>query len=116
MTVTWTAPTFNGGSEITGYILERCDTSSETWIKVNKEPTKDLTFKCTDLKEGSEYEFRVVAENKAGLSKPSDVSDRFTAKPPYGEISLFQCSLCFAFHFIITKLFSYKQYISLSYF
>ena len=85
MTVTWTAPEFDGGSPITGYILEKRDTSTEKWIRVNKEPVKQLTYKCEDLTEGSEYEFRVIAENKAGQSKPSDVSDKFIAKPPYGE-------------------------------
>ncbi|XP_072046921.1 M-protein, striated muscle-like [Amphiura filiformis] len=65
------------------YILEKRDTTTEKWIRVNKEPMKELTCTCTDLTEGSEYEFRVMAENKAGQSKPSDVSDKFVAKPPY---------------------------------
>ena len=36
-----------------------------------------------DLLENDEYEFRVVAENKAGTSKPSDTTGSFIAKDPY---------------------------------
>ncbi|XP_038047566.1 titin-like, partial [Patiria miniata] len=83
MTVTWSPPEFNGGSEITGYVLERQEVGRDRWVKVNKVALTDTTFTCTDLIEGKEYIFRVVAENKAGLSKPSEPSDTHMAKPPY---------------------------------
>jgi hypothetical protein len=37
----------------------------------------------TDVIEGHEYEFRVVAVNKAGPSEPSDVSQSVIAKPRF---------------------------------
>lgn len=38
-----------------------------------------------DLEEGGEYEFRVLAENPVGLSKPSASTGILTAKDPYGK-------------------------------
>lgn len=37
----------------------------------------------TILSAGEEYEMRVIAENEAGLSQPSDGSGRFKAKDPF---------------------------------
>ena len=42
-------------------------------------------YKVTDLIEGDDYEFQVVAENEAGCSKPSETSGTFTAKDPYNR-------------------------------
>ena len=36
-----------------------------------------------DLVEFGEYEFRVVAENEAGLGKPSDSSQQIVARNPH---------------------------------
>jgi len=53
------------------------------WIRVNKEPIPGLSFSITDLLEGNEYEFRVAAENKAGLGEFSATSPKITAKNPW---------------------------------
>ena len=49
--------------------------------------TKKAITKCeltlNDLIEGSDNEFRVLAENKAGVSKPSETTGRFKAKDPF---------------------------------
>lgn len=81
--VTFEPPKFDGGSPITGYIIERRQTSTSRWLRVNKEPQKDLTYKCNDLIEGLEYEFRIIAENKAGPSEPSEPCKPFIAKNPF---------------------------------
>lgn len=39
--------------------------------------------KVTDVVEGHEYEFRIVAVNKAGPSPPSDPSKSVVAKPRF---------------------------------
>ena len=85
MTVSWTAPSTDGGSPITGYIIERCDTSTRRWFRVNKYTVKDLSYTVSNLHEGNEYMYRVSAENAAGASKPSEESAAKKAKPPYGE-------------------------------
>ena len=35
--------------------------------------------------EGDEYEFRVLAENEAGFSKPSETTGTFLAKEPFNR-------------------------------
>ena len=76
----WDVPSFDGGSPITGYMLEK--KTFNRWTKVNKKPVKDLYFHVSDLVENEEYEFRVMAVNAAGTSKASETV-RFVAKLPY---------------------------------
>lgn len=83
-TVTWLPPASDGGSPITGYHLERRTTSGGVrWVRVNKEPIQGLTLKVTDLLEGNDYEFRVAAENKAGIGEFSLPSQPIAAKSPF---------------------------------
>uniref|UniRef100_A0A672I987 Titin n=1 Tax=Salarias fasciatus TaxID=181472 RepID=A0A672I987_SALFA len=69
--LTWERPEHNGGAEIEGYILEKRDKDGIRWTKCNKKRLNDLRFRCTGLTEGHSYEFRVSAENAAGVGKPS---------------------------------------------
>uniref|UniRef100_A0A671SBX2 Titin n=1 Tax=Sinocyclocheilus anshuiensis TaxID=1608454 RepID=A0A671SBX2_9TELE len=78
LTLGWTMPLFDGGSPISGYIIERRHKGGK-WIRVNKTPCKDLRYRVLGLFEDNEYEFRVFAENIAGFSGPSPISD--PAKP-----------------------------------
>ena len=87
MTLNWTPPLDDGGAPVKGYIIEKKEQFSTLWTKVNRYDVTDTTFTVTDLKEKSEYQFRVAAENKAGVGKYSEPSDSQVAKPPYGEFS-----------------------------
>uniref|UniRef100_A0A669F240 Titin n=1 Tax=Oreochromis niloticus TaxID=8128 RepID=A0A669F240_ORENI len=82
MVVEWKPPTNNGGSPILGYHLERKEKNSLLWTKLNKLLIPDTRFKTTELEEGIEYEFRVYAENIAGLSPASKLSESTVARDP----------------------------------
>uniref|UniRef100_A0A3P8ZW39 Titin n=1 Tax=Esox lucius TaxID=8010 RepID=A0A3P8ZW39_ESOLU len=82
MIVEWKAPTSNGGSPIIGYHLERKEKNSILWTKLNKMLIPDCHYKTSELEEGIEYEFKVFAENIAGLSPPSKISDVCVARDP----------------------------------
>ena len=83
--LTWEAPDSDGGTPITGYYIERCSGTSTRWININpRNPVPDTTYKQTDLIEGTEYQYRVIAENKVGPGKPGPASKPFTAKDPFG--------------------------------
>ncbi|XP_041794558.1 titin-like [Chelmon rostratus] len=70
--LTWERPETDGGSEIDGYILEKRDKEGVRWTKCNKRRLNDLRFRCTGLAEGHYYQFRVLAENAAGVGAPSE--------------------------------------------
>uniref|UniRef100_A0A8C2ZMR1 Titin n=1 Tax=Cyclopterus lumpus TaxID=8103 RepID=A0A8C2ZMR1_CYCLU len=82
MVVEWNAPTNNGGSPVLGYHFERKEKNSLLWTKLNKLLIPDTRFKTSELEEGIEYEFRVYAENIAGLSPVSKVSVSTVARDP----------------------------------
>ena len=70
----WTEPKADGGSPITNYLVEMRKVGEVKWIKTSKEEVKDRKYKVTGLERGTEYEFRVTAENKAGTGAPSGPS------------------------------------------
>lgn len=70
----WTPPRSDGGAEIQKYIIEKKDKNKPDWEKALEIPGSQQEATVADLAEGNEYQFRVVAVNKAGLSPPSDPS------------------------------------------
>lgn len=89
MIVNWEEPEYDGGSPVTGYWLERKDTSGKRWNRVNRDPIRimplGVSHQVTDLIEGSFYQFRVFAINAAGVGPPSIPSDPIMARDPIGE-------------------------------
>lgn len=77
----WTRPESDGGSPITGYIVEKKDKYSPDWEKCADVQGDATTGKVPDLIEGQTYEFRVRAINKAGPSVPSDTTGKHVARP-----------------------------------
>jgi titin len=74
--LTWAAPESDGGAEITNYIIEFKPKDSPTWKKYEStEPIPQTSHKISGLKEDTLYEFRVAAENKAGVGPFSDPSE-----------------------------------------
>uniref|UniRef100_A0A3P9PWE7 Titin n=1 Tax=Poecilia reticulata TaxID=8081 RepID=A0A3P9PWE7_POERE len=82
MTLTWCKPANDGGSPIAGYVIERREKTGMRWIRVNRDLVKDVTMVVTKLRKGCEYDFKVYAENAAGLSPASEPSATFRALDP----------------------------------
>lgn len=81
--VEWEAPA-DGGSKILGYQVQFRDINSAKWINASNDITPDTHLKVTGLRDCGEYEFRVIAKNVAGFSKPSGPSERIKLKPKFG--------------------------------
>uniref|UniRef100_A0A671UGG7 Titin n=1 Tax=Sparus aurata TaxID=8175 RepID=A0A671UGG7_SPAAU len=82
MTLNWCKPASDGGSPVTGYVIERREKTGMRWVRVNRDPVVECTAVATKLRKGCEYDFRVYAENAAGLSPPSEQSATFRALDP----------------------------------
>ena len=81
----WSPPTEDGGAPITSYIIEYRPSGAVRWNRANSSPVLETTFSVADLREGSEYEFRVSAENKAGVGPASPPSKTVRVEKPLGE-------------------------------
>ena len=85
MTVSWTPPKSDGGSKVTGYTVEMKQDFSPRWLMVTSNAL-ETSYNVTLLTTGSEYQFRVAAENRAGTGKFSKPSETVVAKHPYGKL------------------------------
>lgn len=81
--LSWNEPASDGGSPITGYIIEIKDKYSPLWDKALETDSPAPVATVNGLIEGNEYQFRVIALNKGGQSEPSEASKTFIAKPRY---------------------------------
>lgn len=68
--LSWTKPTNDGGSKLTGYVIEK-KKKGEDWMECANVPANQLSATVPNLKEGDEYQFRVRADNAAGPGEPS---------------------------------------------
>lgn len=63
----WSEPSDNGGAPIDNYTVEKRKAKDSRWVKVNSYCTT-TSCKVRNLDVGSEYDFRVRAENQYGAS------------------------------------------------
>lgn len=67
--ISWEEPNDDGGGNITCYTVEKRDTSKPDW-KMACSSVQDTRFKVPNLIKGVQYQFRVCAENRYGVSEP----------------------------------------------
>jgi len=87
--LTWDKSNNNKEDHITGYYIEKKFTDSDIWVRVN--PTAPIIAKSlciSNLAVDRQYEFRLVAVNKAGESKSSESSTPVTIRDTTGNLLL----------------------------
>ena len=83
--ISWEPPNSDGGSPITGYIVEIRDSVTGRWRALNSTPIDANKFTANNLIENSEVEFRVAAVNEAGVGKFSKASPAVVVRDPIGN-------------------------------
>ena len=85
ISLAWQKPNFDGGSPITGYMIEKREGDSGRGVKANLTNISDTRFTVTGLTQDETYEFRVMAKNAVGsVSNPSMTAGPATCVDTYG--------------------------------
>src|SRR3989475_827983 len=87
--LSWAPPTDNGGSAITGYMIERSANGGSTWSTiVSNSGSTATTYSDIGLMHGTSYTYRVSAINSVGTGSPSSTASATTLavapSPPTG--------------------------------
>jgi len=85
VTLSWWAPEGVDAWSITGYRVEKREVSRQTWEVVGTVDASETSFTVSGLRAGTDYYFRVIAENGAGASAPLTLDRSFVPKTPYGK-------------------------------
>ena len=78
VTLTWLAPSNNGGRVLLNYIIEYSLDGGDSWTKYERAASIDTTASLTGLQNGSSYIFRISAVNTVGTGAPSISSAQIT--------------------------------------
>uniref|UniRef100_A0A3P9BE99 Titin n=1 Tax=Maylandia zebra TaxID=106582 RepID=A0A3P9BE99_9CICH len=70
ISLAWTKPKHDGGSRITGYVLEAQKKGTDQWSHITT--VKNMDFTVKNLNENEEYIFHVMAVNHSGRSIPKE--------------------------------------------
>jgi hypothetical protein len=82
--LSWQPPKQDGGSPITKYLVEKCDTKKMSWSPVAEVDANTLSQTVGKLIENQPYLFRVSAINAEGQSKPLVTDAEIKPKKPAG--------------------------------
>lgn len=101
ITVTWKAPDNDGGCPIQGYIVEKIEKDGDRYERVTPNLVSGFSFVVTGLKENMDYQFRVRAENIAGVSEPSRSTQLVKAADPVGMYQYQECEGSHMFNYLL---------------
>lgn len=98
----WAPPEYDGGSPVNNYVVLKRETSTPAWAEVSTSIARS-SIKVTKLTKGEEYQFRIKAENRYGVSSHID-SKPVMIKLPYGKLIQLNTFICSFHSFIIFLL------------
>ena len=78
--------------DVNNYILEKKKHGTNKWTKCSSF-INNPKFTVRNLEPGSEYDFRVMAENDQGVSDALETNEPVLAKLPYGKFYTFKIEI-----------------------
>ena len=78
VSLSWTAPSSNGGASITDYTIQYSSNSGSTWSTWSHTASTSTSQTVTGLSQGTSYIFRVAAVNSVGTGSYSSNSSSVT--------------------------------------
>lgn len=86
ITLGWSNPEWDGGSEVTSYMVEKLVEGEQEWAMItSKGEVKITEYTVHDLKPDVNYLFRVSAVNCAGRGEPLEMTEPVQAKDILGK-------------------------------
>lgn len=73
VTIRWDKPKSDGGTPVTGYLVEHRRTGSPHWVRATPLMILYTELTLSGLEPGWRYQFRVTAQNCVGMSDPGEV-------------------------------------------
>lgn len=85
--IEWSSPAFDGGSQITGYVIEMKNSADAEWKEISG-LSHSLSHTVKNLQPNTKYRFRVKAENAYGQSEPSYESNEISVISDNPEVPM----------------------------
>lgn len=76
---------YDGGSDVSGYVVEILEEGSEQWYRATTKPLKTNEYVAAGLAANKKYRFRVAALNNKGTGEFSDPSSEVEPLEKTGE-------------------------------
>ena len=117
--VSWKYPEDDGGSPLTGFIVEKREAGRQYWSTVEQVQSDITSYMVHSLTPSHEYEFRVIAVNRIGHSEPLITDGATLAKSPFGKYLMifFIYNYCFNIQIcLLSKMCIFINYLILELF
>lgn len=88
ISMTWTRPMYDGGSDVTGYVVEILEEGSEQWYRATTKALKTNQYVAAGLAANKKYQFRVAAINSNGTGEFSEPSAEIEPLERVGKLVL----------------------------
>lgn len=85
ISMTWSRPMYDGGSDVSGYVVEILEEGSEQWYRATTKALKTNEYVAAGLAANKKYRFRVAAVNSKGTGEFSEPSTEIEPLERIGE-------------------------------